>query len=76
MEPILPAEKEVMEKGRQGGTRKGDTRRFVELMRLMDEWLQKEVVYRFPPLIGCSTCTAVEHCADTIYCPQMSSSAG
>jgi len=76
MEPILPAEKEVMEKGRQGGTRKGDTRRSVELMRLMDERLRKEVVYRSPLLIGCSACTAVEHCADRIHCPQMSSSTG
>lgn len=43
-EPILPAEKEAMEKGREGRARKGDTRRSVELMRLMDEWLRKKVV--------------------------------
>lgn len=70
MEPILPAEKEAMEKGGQGGTRKGDTRKSVELMRLLDEWLGKEVgilLYRFPLLMGCSTVTAV-----AIDCPMMS----
>lgn len=54
-------EKRETEKGRKGGIRKEETRRFVEITRFMDESLRKEVILLccFLLLIGYTICTVL-----------------